>query len=418
MLLVGNHSGGNMTAGHGRLHARLQHLLRRRAALLPAGPQPRALDARASASCASTARWRPRPANAAKALESGRRAARLPGRRLRGAPAELGVRAGRLRRPQGLHPARARARRADRAGGVGRRPGDGALPQPRRAARQAAAARPDVPAEGAADLAGAALGAERRRHARPLAAARRRSRSRCSTPIDLREEFGEEPGPRRGLRRRARPDAGDAHRAPGGADRCRCSADAGRAAVDDRRPAARSVWERVARPGATTRSFMEGITRFRAPGGRRAASAACGVALLDADARRLGGRGRRWSRSWSSTSRGDLPGRASPASTSAGAGGCARPRTRRTTVTLRLCYEAPGGILGMSPTGCRRRWCARNLERTLENLQARDRRGRTEVSEPGTGLTGQDRLRARQREDPGGGGRHPADPPGQAGQGR
>ena len=28
-------------------------------------------------------------------------------------------------------------------------------------------------------------------------------------PIDLREEFGEEPGPRRGLRRGARPHAGE-----------------------------------------------------------------------------------------------------------------------------------------------------------------------------------------------------------------
>ena len=45
MLLVGNHSGGNLTPGHRRLHARLRHLLRRRAALLPARPQPRALDA-------------------------------------------------------------------------------------------------------------------------------------------------------------------------------------------------------------------------------------------------------------------------------------------------------------------------------------------------------------------------------------
>ena len=34
-------------AGHARLHARVQHLLRRRAALLPARPQPRAVDARA-----------------------------------------------------------------------------------------------------------------------------------------------------------------------------------------------------------------------------------------------------------------------------------------------------------------------------------------------------------------------------------
>ena len=46
MLLVGNHSGGNLTPDTGGLHARVQHLLRGRAALPPARPQPRALAAR------------------------------------------------------------------------------------------------------------------------------------------------------------------------------------------------------------------------------------------------------------------------------------------------------------------------------------------------------------------------------------
>ena len=40
VLLVGNHSGGNRHPRHDRLHPRLQHLLRGRAALLPARPQP------------------------------------------------------------------------------------------------------------------------------------------------------------------------------------------------------------------------------------------------------------------------------------------------------------------------------------------------------------------------------------------
>src|SRR5215208_3248747 len=45
VLLVGNHSGGNLTR-HSRVHAGVQHLLRRRAPLPPARPQPRAVDAR------------------------------------------------------------------------------------------------------------------------------------------------------------------------------------------------------------------------------------------------------------------------------------------------------------------------------------------------------------------------------------
>ena len=166
-------------ARHRRVHAGLQHLLRRRAALLPAGPQPGAVDARAWASCASTARWRPRPHNADKALDSGAALLVYPGGDYEvhrpsweRAKVDFGGRKGfiRLALEQG---------RADRAGGVGRRPGDGAVPQPRRGPGQAAAPRQDVPAEGAADLAGAAVGPERRRHARPRARARRRSRSRC-----------------------------------------------------------------------------------------------------------------------------------------------------------------------------------------------------------------------------------------------
>ncbi len=46
-------------ARHARLHARVQHLLRRGAALLPARPQPRAVDARPRRCCASTARSPP-----------------------------------------------------------------------------------------------------------------------------------------------------------------------------------------------------------------------------------------------------------------------------------------------------------------------------------------------------------------------
>ena len=124
-------------ARHARLHAGVQHLLRRRAALPPARPQPRALDAGPRQAAQVRDRRgdaRERPARARR----GRRAARLPRRRLRGAPPELGVGEGGLRRPQGLHPARQGEEGAARAGGGHRRPGDRAVPLARRAAREAA----------------------------------------------------------------------------------------------------------------------------------------------------------------------------------------------------------------------------------------------------------------------------------------
>ena len=110
------------------------HLLRRRAALLPARPQPRAGDARAR--LAAQVRHRRGVARErAEGARHRRRAARLPGRRLRGPPARRGSSAKvdfdgrkgfiRLALEQG---------RADRPGRLDRRPGDGALPDPRRAA--------------------------------------------------------------------------------------------------------------------------------------------------------------------------------------------------------------------------------------------------------------------------------------------
>ncbi len=62
-------------------------------------------------------------------------------------------------------------RRADRPRGHDRRPGDRALPQPRRLAREAHRGRSQPAAQGAADLARPALGPQRRRPARPPAAA-------------------------------------------------------------------------------------------------------------------------------------------------------------------------------------------------------------------------------------------------------
>ena len=59
-----------------------------------------------------------------------------------------------------------------------RRAGDGAVPHPRRAPRARPRARPAAAAEGPAALARDPVGPERRRHARPHPAARPRSRSR------------------------------------------------------------------------------------------------------------------------------------------------------------------------------------------------------------------------------------------------
>ena len=154
----------------------------------------------ASASCASTARWPPRRRTPT------RRSARAP--RCSSTPAATTRCTGptwesapcRLRRPQGLHPPRARARRADRARGVDRRPGDGALPQPRRGLAQAPAARPlfrlkVLPISLALPWGlnvGDMLG-----HL-PLPA---KITIQVLQPIDLREEFGERSRHRRDVRR-------------------------------------------------------------------------------------------------------------------------------------------------------------------------------------------------------------------------
>ena len=60
-------------AGHDRLHARLLDLLRGRARLPPARPQPRALASRACPTCASTARSRPRRRTPARRWRPARR---------------------------------------------------------------------------------------------------------------------------------------------------------------------------------------------------------------------------------------------------------------------------------------------------------------------------------------------------------
>ena len=143
---AGEHPGGRAVAArrqplrraadrrHVRVLGRLLRPLRARPALPPARPRRRrqepaagpdpALRRRAGLARQRARRVRPRRARA-----------RLPRRRLRDVPAQLAQRPDRVRRPPGLHQARARARRPDRPGGRHRRAGDGAVRHPRRSAR-------------------------------------------------------------------------------------------------------------------------------------------------------------------------------------------------------------------------------------------------------------------------------------------
>jgi acyl-CoA synthetase (AMP-forming)/AMP-acid ligase II/uncharacterized membrane protein len=60
----------------------------------------------------------------------------------------------------------------------------------------------------------------------------------------------------------------------------------------------------------------------------------------------------------------------------------------RTRVTLRLAYDAPGGLLGTLSEQVSRPMVARDLERTLHNLRQEIEGGEPEVSEQGLGLPG------------------------------
>ena len=138
VLLVGNHSGGNLTpdttvfslAFHAYFGVeRPFHQLAHNLVLVDAGPRlpAQVRDGRRLAG------------ERAHGAAQRRRGARLPRRRPRGPPALVAERARRLRRPQGLRPARAGGGRADRARRRDRRPGDRALPVPGRVAGQVVA---------------------------------------------------------------------------------------------------------------------------------------------------------------------------------------------------------------------------------------------------------------------------------------
>ena len=71
VLLVGNHSGGNVTPDTLSVHARLLHLLRGRAAPSTSSPTTSCSPPRSASSCAATAPWPPRREHAQQALDAG-----------------------------------------------------------------------------------------------------------------------------------------------------------------------------------------------------------------------------------------------------------------------------------------------------------------------------------------------------------
>ena len=152
---------------HVRLLPALLRPLRRRPALPPARPRPRLPGARRAREPQPLRHGPGQPGQHARRAGPRRRAARVPGRRPRDLPAELGAGPDRLRGAHGLRQARARARHPDRARGGDRRPGDRAVPRPGRALLARAAARQGAAAEGVPGPGGAAV---RPHAARPAAA--------------------------------------------------------------------------------------------------------------------------------------------------------------------------------------------------------------------------------------------------------
>ena len=136
---------------------------------------------------------------------------------------------------------------------------------PRRAPRPRVRARQAVPAEGAAALARAPLGAQRRRHARPHPAAGQDHRRGAAADPPAR---GVRPraGRRRGLRARRAADAGDAR---GARRRAALPGDRMRIAEHvDVRASPGIVWEQVSDPSRVL-DFFAGVTRWECCGGPR-----------------------------------------------------------------------------------------------------------------------------------------------------
>ena len=178
VLLVGNHSGGNMSpdslvftlafSTYFGVERRFYQLAHNLVLSMPGLGFLRKYGTVAAS-----------PENAERALASGAAVLVYPGGDHEVHRPIVGGQHDQLRRPSRLRAPRARARRPDRPGRLDRRAGDGAVPQPRRGPLEAAHARPPVSPEGAADLDRRAVGTERRRHVRPHPAAGEDHRSRC-----------------------------------------------------------------------------------------------------------------------------------------------------------------------------------------------------------------------------------------------
>ena len=235
------------------------------------------------------------------------------------------------------------------------------------------AARPDVPPEGAADLALAAVGRSTSATCSATSRCPRRSRSQVLAADRRRASMDVDEAYDHVLERMQRTLSRAAGRAPPAGDRMRVEK-----SVVDRRLARGDLGADLG-PVPTTRASCAAsrACKRKSDGPRdRAWARATRCTSRSARPRSAG-----WSRSWSSTSRPTSPGRASPASTSACAGACARPTTARTRVTLRLAYDAPGGVLGAVSEQVSKPMVARNLEQTLQNLRAEIEGGADEVSD-------------------------------------
>src|SRR6185437_14539266 len=293
----------------------------------------------------------------------GRSSARLSRGRLGGPSADRRPEQGRLRRAQGLHPPGAGEGRADRAGRVDRRPGDCALPEPRRSPGAASPARQAVSPEGAAHLACAPVGAQRRRHARPLSAAREdHDRGAAADP----PARGVRPraGRRRDLRRGGGAHAAHARRPGGGA------APAAHRLLRIERSidifaSPEQVWKLVDDPDEYTR-FMAGITRWRVEGRKKRGCGARYSMLMEVGSAQIGG--------LIEVVEYDAPGDMAWTSIT-GIDQRGRWRLREqddgtTKVTLRISYHAPGGLLATLSDRLSARIVGRNIEESLERLRA------------------------------------------------
>ena len=350
-------------AGHDRLHARLLDLLRGRARLPPARPQPRALAARACRTCASTAPWPPRRRTPARRSRPARRCSSTRAATTRstgpagsatastsaGARASSGSRSSRTCRSCPWWPSAARRPRCSSRA---------ASRSPRSSASTACFRLKVLPISLALPWGlnvGDMLG-----HI-PLPA---KITVEALAPIHLREEFGARARRRRGLRPRRAADAGHARRArrraPPAGDRMMRVAES----IDVSAPPER-VWELVSRPRALPALHV----RRHALVGRGRAGDRPRRPLPDAAAGRLG-RGRRADRARRVRARArprlDVGDRDRPARPLAAAASAAAPHASSCACSTASPARASGAG---SPSSLAARTVSGHLRRSLQQLK-------------------------------------------------